>query len=121
MGHMVIRFLAEQSGYAFNFAGAAKRRSHLAGWTSIMASATPTASVRGQSTSAPEEKGIRELKVLSGVADTVIEALPGVLGLAHVGGRLRQRGALQLPAGRGHPCPLRENLLACGQSVLPSL
>jgi hypothetical protein len=36
--------------------------------------ATPTAFVRGKSTSTPEEKGIRGLKFLSGVADTVIEA-----------------------------------------------
>jgi hypothetical protein len=39
-----------------------------------MASATPAASVRGKSTSAPEDKGIRGFKLLSGVADGVIEA-----------------------------------------------
>jgi hypothetical protein len=41
---------------------------------SIMASATSVASVQRKSTSAPEEKGRRGLKLLSGVADTVIEA-----------------------------------------------
>jgi hypothetical protein len=39
-----------------------------------MASATLAASARGKSTSAPEEKGMPGLKLLSGVTDTVIEA-----------------------------------------------
>jgi hypothetical protein len=39
-----------------------------------MASATLDASVRDQSPSAPEERGISGLKFLSGVADTVVGA-----------------------------------------------
>jgi hypothetical protein len=41
---------------------------------SIMASVTPDTSVLGKSTLASEEKGMPGLKLLSGVADTVIEA-----------------------------------------------
>jgi hypothetical protein len=39
-----------------------------------MVPATPTASVRGKSTSELEERGFRGLKLYSTVADTVIEA-----------------------------------------------
>jgi hypothetical protein len=49
-----------------------------------MTSATSVASVRGQGTSAPEERGIRGLKFSSGVADAVIRPIATLLHFREV-------------------------------------
>jgi len=68
------RFLHWRSTYPESFVLNIRGKSCMA---SIMASATPGASGRGQSTSAPKDKGVRGLRCPSAwphVADAVIEA-----------------------------------------------